>query len=69
MAREIVEVKKKLETDEKQHFIGPELERHIDTIINNSMAVANVSREDYREVIVRKCKEVRLWPPSIKWLI
>ena len=57
MARNIVEVKRKLATS-KRYSIGPELDRHIDTIIENSKAVAHVSRGEYREAILRECGEV-----------
>lgn len=57
MARTIETVKDKLGTS-KRYSIGPELDRHIDTIIENSKAVAHVSRDDYRELILRGCGEV-----------
>ena len=57
MARNIVEVKRKLTTS-KRYSIAPELDRHIDTIIENSKAVAHVSRDEYRETIMRDCGEV-----------
>lgn len=57
MARNILEVKRKLST-RKRYSIGPDLDRHIDTIIENSKAVAHVSRDEYRETILRDCGEV-----------
>ena len=56
MAKNIVEVKRKLGT-RKRYSIAPELDRHIDTIIENSKAVAHVSRDEYRDVILRECGE------------
>lgn len=50
-------VKRKLGTS-KRYSIGPELDRHIDAIIENSKAVAHVSQDEYREVILRECGEV-----------
>lgn len=41
------------------YSIGPELDRHINTIIKNSRAVAHVSRDKFREKILRECDEVR----------
>lgn len=58
LARNIVEVKRKLGTS-KRYSIGPELDRHIDAIIENSKAVAHVSHDEYREMILRECGEVR----------
>ena len=54
-----MEVKRKLGTS-KRYSIGPELDRHIDAIIENSKAVAHVSHDEYREMILRECGEVRL---------
>lgn len=56
MARNIVEVKRKLGTS-KRYSIGPELDRHIDAIIENSKAVAHVSHDEYRETILKECGE------------
>lgn len=58
LARNIVEVKRKLGTS-KRYSIGPELDRHIDAIIENSTAVAHMSQDDYREMILRECGEVQ----------
>ena len=41
-----------------RYFIGPKLDQHIDAVVQNSMAVAHVSRDKYREVILRLCSEV-----------
>jgi hypothetical protein len=57
LARNIVAVKRKLGAS-KRYSIGPELDRHIDAIIENSKAVAHVSSDDYREQILRECGEV-----------
>ena len=57
MARNILEVKRRLGND-KRYSIGSELDRHINAIIENSMAVAHVSQDEYREVILRECGEV-----------
>ncbi len=57
MAKNIAEVKRKLGTS-KRYSIGPELDRHIDTVIENSKAVAHVSRDEYRDTILRECGEV-----------
>lgn len=59
LARNIVEVKRKLGTS-KRYSIGLELDRHIDVIIENSKAVAHVSHDEYREMILRECGEVYL---------
>ena len=57
LARNIVQVKQKLNTS-KRYSIGPELDRHIDAIMENSKAVAHVSHNEYREMILRECGEV-----------
>lgn len=59
MAKNIMEVKQKLGT-RRRYTIGPELDRHIDVIIENSKAVADMSRDEYKEVILRECGEVGL---------
>lgn len=59
MARTIETVKDKLGTS-KRYSIGPELDKHIDAIIENSKAVAHVSRDEYREMILRGCGEVKM---------
>ena len=58
LAKNIVQVKKKLRTS-KRYSIGPELDRHIDAIINNSKAVAHVSSPEYKDAILGGCGEVR----------
>ena len=57
MAGNIREVQRKL-TTESRYYIGPDLDRHLDAIIQNSMAVAHVSRHQYREAIQKLCGEV-----------
>lgn len=56
MAKNIVDVKHKLGTG-KRYSIVPELDRHIDIIIENSRAVAHVSHDEYKEIILRECGE------------
>ena len=41
-----------------RYSIGQEFDKHIDAIAQNSMAVAHVSRDQYREVILKLCSEV-----------
>ena len=43
---------------DSRYFIGSDLDKHLDAILQNSMAVAHVSRERYREAILRLCSEV-----------
>ena len=67
MAGNIMEVQRKL-TTESRYYIGPDLDRHLDAIIQNSMAVAHVSRPQYREAIQKLCGEVsrcRVQPSSV----
>ncbi len=58
MAGNIMEVQRKLTTD-RRYYIGPDLDRHLDGVIQNSMAVAHVSRDQYRDAIQKLCGEVR----------
>ena len=60
-----MEVHRKLAPDSR-YFIGPDLDRHLDAILQNSMAVADVSRDRYRETILQLCSEVYIYrpPPS-----
>ena len=57
MATTIKTVKDKLGTS-KRYSIGPELDRHINAIIENSKAVAHVSGDEHKEMILRECGEV-----------
>lgn len=57
MAGNIIEVQRKLTTSSR-FFIDPDLDRHLNAIIQNSMAVAHVSRDQYREAIQRLSGEV-----------
>lgn len=41
-----------------RYSIGQDFDKHIDAIAQNSMAVAHVSRDQYREVILKLCSEV-----------
>lgn len=59
MAGNILEVQHKLAGSDR-YFIGPELDEHIDAIIQNSKAVAHVSRDRYRGPISRMCGEVSI---------
>ena len=59
MAGNIMEVQRKLTTSSR-YFIGPDLDKHLDAIIQNSMAVAHVSRDQYREAIQKLCGEVHI---------
>ncbi len=59
MAGNIMEVQRKLTTDGR-YYIGPDLDRHLDAVIQNSMAVAHVSRDQYRDAIQKLCGEVRV---------
>jgi len=43
------------------------LDQHIDAIVQNSMAVAHVSRDKYREVILRLCTEVGVAESCDQW--
>lgn len=52
-----MKVHRKLAPDSR-YFIGSDLDHHLDSILQNSMAVAHVSRERYKEVILRLCSEV-----------
>jgi len=58
MAGNIVEIQRKLTTNSR-YYIGPDLDRHLDAIIQNSMAVGHVSRDQYREAIQKLCGEVQ----------
>ena len=57
MATNIMEVQRQLAPDSR-YFIGPELDTHLDAIMQNSMAVAHVSRDHHRETILGLCDEV-----------
>ena len=57
MAGNILQVQQKLASSER-YFIGPELDEHIDAIIQNSEAVAHVSRDRCRRPISRACGDV-----------
>lgn len=52
-----MKVHRKLAPDSR-YFIGPDLDRHLDAILQNSMAVAHVSRDRYSETILQLCSEV-----------
>lgn len=52
-----MKVHRKLAPDSR-YFIGSDLDHHLDSILQNSMAVAHVSRERYKEVIHKLCSEV-----------
>lgn len=52
-----MKVHRKLAPDSR-YFIGSDLDHHLDSILQNSMAVAHVSRERYKEVIHRLCSQV-----------
>ena len=45
---------------DSRYFIGADLDKHLDAILQNSMAVAHVSRDRYREAILGLCSEVRI---------
>lgn len=55
-----VKVHRKLAPDSR-YFIGSDLDRHLDIILQNSMAVAHVSRDRYRETILQLCNEVGIY--------
>ena len=64
----LLKVHRKLAPDSR-YFIGPDLDRHLDAILQNSMAVAHVSRERYSETILQLCSEVYTHlSPSLKIL-
>lgn len=50
---------------DRRYYIGPDLDRHLDAVIQNSMAVAHVSRDQYRDAIQKLCGEVSLG--SVYW--
>ena len=53
----VVKVHRKLAPDSR-YFIGSDLDRNLDAILQNSMAVANVSHDRYKERILQLCSEV-----------
>ena len=66
-----VKVHRKLAPDSR-YFIGSDLDHHLDSILHNSMAVAHVSRDHYREAILQLCSEVSGQPSSllhVRWII
>ena len=52
-----IQVQRQLAPDSR-YFIGPDLDQNINAVMQNSMAVAHVSRDYYREAILGLSTEV-----------
>ena len=58
MAKNMEHLQERLVADH-QYSIGPDLDRHIDAVIQNSRAVASVSSDEYKNAILKDCEDVR----------
>lgn len=54
-----MQVQRKLAPDGRYSF-GPDLDKNLDAVEKNSMAVAHVSGDNCREAILGLCREVRV---------